>query len=353
MSSSSRMTASAVVGGLVLLCLPVGRARAGRRRSCVRSTHIASIAAGSIQGIVQDERARRWPAPWCRRSARRRRSRSAIAAAGSSCGRCRPGPYLVRAHLTGFVASRGQVIDVRPSARASSSIALRHVSAGGAPASFPVLAAGVGAAPDAPRAAPAADPPATPTTPARPATTITARWRGGCATRAATILKDATLPDEMVARRRRARRRHVRRPDRLRPRRRIAGAPGDELLRRHAVLRPGQPADDRLVRHAAAAVLAPTTSRTTSRISRSARRSASTPTGPCARALTQGDIASWIVAGAYTTRAPARHRYDIGLSYSTQRYDGGNVAALRDVTDGSRNAGAIYALRHVRDLAGR
>jgi hypothetical protein len=60
-------------------------------------------------------------------------------------------------------------------------------------------------------------------------------------------------------------------------------------------------------------------------------------------ALTQGDIASWIVAGEYTTRAPARHRYDIGLSYSTQRYEGGNFATLRDVTDGSRNAGAIYA----------
>jgi hypothetical protein len=59
-------------------------------------------------------------------------------------------------------------------------------------------------------------------------------------------------------------------------------------------------------------------------------------------ALTQGDIASWIVAGEYTTRAPARHRYDIGLSYSTQRYEGGNFAALRNVTDGSRNAGALY-----------
>jgi outer membrane receptor protein involved in Fe transport len=59
-------------------------------------------------------------------------------------------------------------------------------------------------------------------------------------------------------------------------------------------------------------------------------------------ALTQGDLSSWIVAGEYTTRAPARHRYDVGVSYSTQRYDGGNFAALRDVTDGSRNAGAIY-----------
>ena len=59
-------------------------------------------------------------------------------------------------------------------------------------------------------------------------------------------------------------------------------------------------------------------------------------------ALTQGDISSWFVAGAYTTRAPARHRYDLGLSYSTQRYDGGNPAALRQVTDGSRNVGAVY-----------
>jgi hypothetical protein len=31
------------------------------------------------------------------------------------------------------------------------------------------------------------------------------------------------------------------------------------------------------------------------------------------------------------------------MSYSTQRYDGGNPLALRDVTTGSRNAGAVYA----------
>jgi hypothetical protein len=59
-------------------------------------------------------------------------------------------------------------------------------------------------------------------------------------------------------------------------------------------------------------------------------------------ALTQGDISSWFVAGAYTHRAPGRHRYDVGLSYSTQRYDGGNPVALRNVTDGSRNVGAVY-----------
>ena len=59
-------------------------------------------------------------------------------------------------------------------------------------------------------------------------------------------------------------------------------------------------------------------------------------------AVTEADIASWIVAGAYKTRGPARHAYDFGMSYSTQRYAGGNPLALREVTENSRNAGTIY-----------
>ena len=58
-------------------------------------------------------------------------------------------------------------------------------------------------------------------------------------------------------------------------------------------------------------------------------------------ALTQGDVSSWIVAGSYVTRAPARHLYDVGMSYSTQRYNAGNPGAFHDV-DGSRNAGVVY-----------
>jgi hypothetical protein len=60
-------------------------------------------------------------------------------------------------------------------------------------------------------------------------------------------------------------------------------------------------------------------------------------------AVTQSDLSSWVVSGDYVTRAAsARHKYDLGLSYSTQRYDGGNFAALRDVTDGSRNVGTLH-----------
>ncbi|MBI3263179.1 MAG: TonB-dependent receptor [Acidobacteria bacterium] len=63
-------------------------------------------------------------------------------------------------------------------------------------------------------------------------------------------------------------------------------------------------------------------------------------------AMTHGDVVSWFVAGSYRTRTPDVHAYDLGLSYSTQRYDGGNPIALAAVGDVSRNAGAVYGYDH-------
>ena len=60
-------------------------------------------------------------------------------------------------------------------------------------------------------------------------------------------------------------------------------------------------------------------------------------------AMSEGDISSWIVAGAFASKPGGVHKYDLGLSYSTQDYQGGNPAALAAVTDGSRNAGELYA----------
>jgi hypothetical protein len=59
--------------------------------------------------------------------------------------------------------------------------------------------------------------------------------------------------------------------------------------------------------------------------------------------LTQGDVSSWIVAGSYARRLGTNHRYEAGLSYSTQRYLGGNAEALNAVRDGARNVGSMYA----------
>ena len=60
--------------------------------------------------------------------------------------------------------------------------------------------------------------------------------------------------------------------------------------------------------------------------------------------LTQGDLASWILAGSYVRHQPATHAYEAGVSYSMQRYLGGNGEALAAMRDGSRNVGAMYAM---------
>jgi hypothetical protein len=330
------MTAS-VVGGLVLLCLPsLGSAQSAPEIRPVM--HIASIAPGSIHGIVQDERG----APVAGATVSALGATTAFAVS-DRVGRFElrtlsPGPYVLRAHLTGFVASRGQVVDVRPSARSSSAIALRHVTAAGAGAPLPILAAGVGATPDVP--APPADTAASPT----PATAAAddehgeVAWRLRHARRG--VLKDATLPLDMLA----------------------GGAPADahgfggstlfgrasESARFAANLFAGTPFVGQLNLLTTGSFDTPRQLFTADFSRSTAYLALGAPVGEHAdwtarAALTQGDLASWVVAGEYTTRAPARHRYDIGLSYSTQRYDGGNFATLRDVTDGSRNAGAIYA----------
>ena len=59
-------------------------------------------------------------------------------------------------------------------------------------------------------------------------------------------------------------------------------------------------------------------------------------------AMTQGDVSSWIVAGSYKSIQSARHAYELGMSYSTQLYDGGNAAALGAIRESSRNAGSVY-----------
>jgi hypothetical protein len=60
-------------------------------------------------------------------------------------------------------------------------------------------------------------------------------------------------------------------------------------------------------------------------------------------ALNHGDLSSWIVTGNYATRNPARHRYQLGMSYGVHRYEGGNPAAVAAMPEGARNVGAVYA----------
>jgi hypothetical protein len=320
------MTASAVVGGLLVLCLPV--AGAAQLAPEIRAvTHVASVAPGSIQGTVQDEHG----APV---------SGATISALGAStafavsdrAGRFElrplsPGPYVLRAHLSGFIASRAQVVDVRPSARTSSSIALRRAG----PASdgkMPVIPAGIGTAGEL---LPNPEDEAPPSASTKDDDHGELAWRLRHARRG--VLKDATLPVDMLI---------DDEPDRGAS---VFGRASDPA-RFAANLFAGMPFVGQVDLLTTGSFDSPRQLFTADFSRSTTYLSLGAPVGEHAdwtarAAITQGDLASWMVAGEYTTRAPARHRYDIGLSYSTQRYDGGNFATLRDVTDGSRNAGAI------------
>jgi outer membrane receptor protein involved in Fe transport len=59
-------------------------------------------------------------------------------------------------------------------------------------------------------------------------------------------------------------------------------------------------------------------------------------------ALNQGDLSSWLLTGSYVTRAPAAHQYQFGMSYGLHRYEGGNAAAMTAMPEGARNVGSLY-----------
>ena len=59
--------------------------------------------------------------------------------------------------------------------------------------------------------------------------------------------------------------------------------------------------------------------------------------------MNQSDLSSWMLAGSYVVKAQVPHRYQLGMSYSLQRYEGGNTAALGALADTARNVGSVFA----------
>jgi hypothetical protein len=250
-----------------------------------------------------------------------------------------PGPYLVRAHSSGHISPKPRFIDIRPRARTTASFAIRKSSV--APT---VLAAGIGVTATQPEHEPEAE---STSVPAVLDVADTGEddhgdtaWRLRHLRRG--VLRDVSVPSDLLAedddpfdttravavRLGRAVSSHARAATSFfadvplfcqvnllttnmfdSPQQLLSGA---SMARGIAYVKVGAPVGD----HADWIVRG---------------------------ALNEGDLSSWIIAGAYQTRGPARRARDIGMSYSTQRYEGGNPLALRDVSEGTRNAGSIYA----------
>jgi hypothetical protein len=334
MRTRTRSIACAFVGGLGLLCISASARAQNGALLPQPLQRMAALAPGSILGVVQDERG----APV---------AGAMVSALGASSAfvftdrtghfemrSLSPGPYLVRAHLAGYVASRGQIVDVHASVSASSSIALRHTASSTSKA-YPVLAASFGGDDTPP---PPEDAGAVGTTGSVPNDDHgETAWRLRHARRG--ILKDATLPDDFFGDGDGA-------PSNgFGPS--IFGRVTDSSARFATNFFTGTPFSGQVNLLTTSSFETPQQLFSPDSFARSiAYISVSAPVDHAdwtvRAAMTQGDIASWIVAGEYLTRAPARHRYDLGLSYATQRFDAGNPGAPRDVTDGSRNAGTVY-----------
>jgi hypothetical protein len=334
MTGTTSFLASAAVGGLLVVAAPtVAHGQQNAHLSAAPVARLDSSAApGSISGVVRDERG--VPLEHVVISALGAVTMVAVTDASGrfEFGRLTPGPYLVRAHLGGYTAPRAQMVQVRASARAVSAIALQREG------SAPVLAAGIGLS----ELGGAAFVP-TPETAGTSGTSTAAdsdtdqsetAWRIRHARRG--VLKDATIPEDLL------------------------GNSGDDAPQtsvfaqfvggsgRIASLFADAPISGQVNLLTSGSFDTPQQLFSTDSIAHNvANVRIGAPAGDqadwaVAGALTQADISSWVVAGSYSMRAPARHRYDVGLSYSTQRYDGGNPLALRDVTDGSRNVGTVY-----------
>jgi hypothetical protein len=365
--SISRRTASAAVGGLGLLLLTSTEGRAqfaasaqDRVATAQPVSRIAAVADGSIYGVVQDEHGA--PVSGALVSAI---GATKVFAITDKSGRFElrtlsAGSYLVRAHLTGFAAARGEMVDVRPSGRTQSSIALRHAVSDGtkagarsstsspssSTASAPILAAGVGlpGPADAPTTpdGPTGDvvPPAVPTASNGDDDHSEIAWRLRHLRRS--VLQDVEGPGALIADDSSTGDQNVFGP--MTGFGRSVGAPA----RVAANLFAGAALSGELNFLTTSSFDNPQQLFSGDAVARNAAYiSVGAPAGSHADwavrgALSQADISAWVIAGTYATRGPARHQYDVGLSYATQRYDGGNPAALRDVTDGSRNAGAVY-----------
>lgn len=337
MIGTTRILASAAVGSLMVVALAPtsGAQQTAARPVSSPVAHFASTAApGAITGVVRDERGQ----PVARVVVSVLGAVSTVTVTDGNgrfdFGSLAPGPYLVRAHLPGYVAPRAQMLQVRASARAVSTIALRREDA---PA---VLAAGIGigglggasAAPSTPDPSSTTADPATQSATADPTETA---WRIRHARRS--VLKDATIPETLVER--------GDAPDgNFGPLfAQIAGTSS-----RVASFFADTPISGQVNLLAAGSFDSPQQFFSTETAARNiANIRLGAPAGSRADwtvtgALTQADLSSWMLAGSYAMRAPAKHRYDVGLNYSTQRYEGGNPLAARDLRDGSRNVGAVY-----------
>ncbi len=233
-----------------------------------------------------------------------------------------PGPYLVRAHLAGFLAARSAMVNVRPSGRSASSFTMRREGSTTAPRISEAAVAAIGAAPgDAPKPED------------RNETELGWRLRHlkrgvlrNAAFGGAVRDDDWFITDSFEF---------------------IGRAFGTSAKATRALFS-DMSLGGQVNLLTTGAFDNPLQLLQLERTNGVAFFSVGAPVGAHGEwtvraAMNQSDLSSWMLAGNYVVKAQVPHRYRFGMSYSLQRYEGGNTAALMAVADTARNVGSVFA----------
>src|SRR5689334_1124367 len=282
-------------------------------------TKVAAVDTGFIEGRVTDERGQ--PLDGAVISALGGTTAFAVS---DKTGTYRlkqlpPGPYLIRVHLAGFFAARGTMVNVRPSTRSATSFTLRRE---GAPA---IAEAGVGATVGAT--------PASAKSGERDESELAWRLRH---------VKRGVLRDTDTL---------VKMPDEdwfITDSFEFLGRAVGTSARKATALFSDLSLGGQVNLLTTGAIDRPLQLLQLDHTNNVAFFSVGAPVGShgdwnVRAAMNQTDLSSWMLAGSYVVKASVPHRYQFGMSYSLQRYEGGNTAALGAVTDTARNVGSMFA----------
>lgn len=239
-----------------------------------------------------------------------------------------PGPYLVRVHLAGFLAARSTMVNVRPSTRSASSFTLRREGSASGPRVAEASIATVGAAPT------------TVSTKGNERDESELAWRLRHLKRG--VLRDAQplagMPkddDWFIT-------------DSFQFIGRAVGSAVNTSARAASALFNDLSLGGQVNLLTTGAFDSPMQLLQMDRTNSVAFFSVGAPVGShgdwnVRAAVNNSDLNSWMLAGNYVVKAQVPHRYQFGMSYSLQHYEGGNTAALSAVTDTARNVGTVFA----------
>ncbi|MCA1584051.1 MAG: TonB-dependent receptor [Acidobacteria bacterium] len=327
MSTPHRLVVPALMAALTMVGPADATAQSRVAEAAARVTQLAAATTGSIGGVVLDDRGQ--PLDGVVVSALGGSTAFAVTdrAGQFSLRSLSPGPYLVRAHLSGYLPARTTIVDVRPSSRTSSSFTLRRSGADDEPR---VVEAGVGGTGGA-----AVPSPVDAGADGRDESETA--WRLRHLRRP--ILRDAVARAEFP-------------PDDddwfVTDSMQFVGRAVESSARLASSLFTADALEGQVNLLTTGAFDDPSQLLQLDRTKSVAFFSVGAPVGGhgdwvVRAALNQGDLSSWILAGNYVVRAPATHRYTAGMSYGLQRYEGGNALALAAVPDAARNVGSVFA----------